>query len=284
MEEGRDEMRSIPLDELPQWSPWPARILGLEPWEAIERTPEKITEEYDSDKYAKCLEYVKRNQCSVVDVRNFERGNDLAKKICVSYRNELKEHTTYLAQCAMTDLIWESLGDTIENCANVVELGCGYGFNLEIISSRYPNPKYFGGEYSKNAVELAQSIHKHTVVEFDFLDPNSYSFLDNLDGPITVFTCHAIEQLPTVKPVLDALSKRKDKIKDVFHFEPSTYKTESAGLLGMLRRRYIELNGYNQDLLSEIVQRNDIEIVSHDLNVFGMNPLNPTSVVHWRFK
>ncbi len=48
-------MKRIPLDELPAWSPWPARLLGLEPWRIPNRTLAKIDAEYDREKYAQCL-------------------------------------------------------------------------------------------------------------------------------------------------------------------------------------------------------------------------------------
>jgi len=47
----------VNLNDLPRWSPWPARLLGISPWEAPDRTVEKVDAEYDKDKYAGCLAF-----------------------------------------------------------------------------------------------------------------------------------------------------------------------------------------------------------------------------------
>ena len=48
----------LDLQELPRWSSWPARLLGLEQWTTVERTTAKIEQEYNKEKYADCRKYV----------------------------------------------------------------------------------------------------------------------------------------------------------------------------------------------------------------------------------
>jgi hypothetical protein len=52
------EGRKISLKELPSWSPWPVRIVGLQQWSVPTRNLDKITAEYNNDKYAKLLYWV----------------------------------------------------------------------------------------------------------------------------------------------------------------------------------------------------------------------------------
>ena len=221
-------------------------------------------------------------------MKDFELGGDPFKQICVSYRDQLRIISVDDARRESCILRWQAMEESIESSRYVIELGCGYGYNLYALHDYHtPGPAYIGGEYSKNAVELAGTFTGKgvDVIEFNFLDPDSYKFLDDLDGPITIFTCHAIEQLSLNSVFLQALFERQDQIRDVFHFEP-IYGFESTTLLGMMRKRYTEINGYNRNLLFDLqaVWEDRIKIVSASLDMFGMNPLNPTSVIHWRFK
>ena len=54
-------MEPIPLSELPRFSPWPARLLGLEHWSPVDRRIEHVDAEYEQDKYARVLEFCERN-------------------------------------------------------------------------------------------------------------------------------------------------------------------------------------------------------------------------------
>ena len=277
-------MIAIHLQDLPKWSLWPARIMGIKPWEIRERTPEKITEEYDTDKYAKCLGYANASDCNMEELKRFELGDDSEKRICVSYGDDLCAITVDDARREMCILRRKAMEESLKTSRYVIELGCGYGYNLHVLQTCCTDyPAYIGGEYSGNAVELGSHFVGFDVIKFDFLDPDSYTFLDDLDGPITIFTCHAIEQLKTVTPVLDALTLRKDKIQDVFHFEPLN-GPRVPDLLNIMRQRYTELNGYNRDLIFQLDKRDDINVKVIQLNLFGMNPLNPTSIIHWRFR
>src|SRR5207253_5818239 len=86
----RAQLAPIPLDQLPQWSPWPARIAGLSPWSKPVRNLEKIEQEYDHDKFGRCLEFVRKNGAVDVDeLRCFEIGRPLEDTVCLSLGENL---------------------------------------------------------------------------------------------------------------------------------------------------------------------------------------------------
>jgi hypothetical protein len=120
------------------------------------------------------------------------------------------------------------------------------------------------GEYARNACELALRLWRHTpnieVGYFNFYDPLTYDVLERFEPPIVVFTAHAIEQLPRSTMVFDSLFRYRKKIQVVFHFEP-LYQVYDETLLGLMRRRYVEVNDYNRDRLSELQSRPYIRIV-----------------------
>ena len=278
----------VDLNDLSVWSAWPARLLGLAPWTIPSRTIKKIDQEYDKDKYARCLDYCIHAGKNITpeEVKQFEFGLNLARKECVSLGNNLYEVCLSEAKAEYYELLLDTVCGEVGKCQTVVELGCGYGYNLWMLKQHFPTKAFVGGEYSKNAVELGCRLFQHDskirVLQFNFFDDQSYKFLERVNPPIVVLTVHAIEQLQSSSPVLDALLRYRESIQTVFHFEP-VYHLHDETLLGLMRRRYAELNDYNTDLLPELQQRSYIRIIISQAEVFGLNPLNPTSVIQWEF-
>ncbi len=274
----------IGLSELPKWSPWPARLLGLSPWTPPVRTTEKVQQEYDCEKYGDCLLRLVETGCDPDAIKEAELGQKNTETICVSMGDNLHEMTLGEARARHYNLLLDTMREEIEQCQTVVELGCGYGYNLWWLSRHFQGKQFIGGEYSANAVKMAGKLYEQgasvRVLPFNFYDAD-YKILNGLDGPIVVFTSHAIEQLPDSSCFFDAIVKHKERISAVFHFEP-VYNLDGQSLLGLMRSRYAEVNDYNHDLMLQ-PQSYKVGTANIRLNVFGINPLNPTSVIQWEF-
>jgi SAM-dependent methyltransferase len=273
----------VPLDDLPRWSDWPARVLGLTEWTVRERTRAKVEAEYDADKYASCLAYLKDHPDSTPeDVRAFEFGED-DETICISRSGSLFSCSLARARELYIDLLVETMATAITAGGSVVELGCGYGYNLGRLAERFPGSEYRGGDYSANAVEIAQILYGNgedvVVQRFDFYE-TPYALLDGLPEPLTVFTSHSLEQVPAAGPVLDALVSAGSRIASVFHFEP-LHSPGDDSLLGLMRLRYDELNDYNRDLAQELRERPDVRVHRLQADALGLNPLHPVGIAHW---
>lgn len=281
---------SVALNDLPRYSPWPGRLLGPDAWKQVTRDREKVAAEYDRDKYARCLAFFDSTHPSpsIEDVRGAEFKGDVEHPTCASMGDELFLVPFMEAYDMYYDLVAGNVLPLIEEGTTVVELGCGYGYNLAMLQKRAKVSAVFrGGEYSQNAVALASKLfagqEKEIAVErFDFYDP-SYAILDSIQGPIVLFTAGAIEQIPDIANFFSVLPRYKDKIKAVIHCEP-VFELQGDDLLGLLRKKYLDVNDYNRNLLSELESRaGTIEIVRQERNVFGFNALNPASVIEWRF-
>jgi len=282
-------MKKIPLDELPRWSKWPARLLNQSEFAPAHRTAGKIEAEYNQDKYAKCLAEFHRleGHASPEQIKQFEFGQPPDQLLCVAMQDELYITSLLEARNAYYRLLVESLGRRLPEARSVVELGAGYGFNLWTLKQRFPDTRFAGGEFSQNAVHLSSLLNARlpvaqqwSLASFNFYEQDSYRWLGELPQPVIVFTSHAIEQCPSAALVLENLLGFRDRLIAVFHFEPVL---ELAGdtLLGLLRRRYAEANDYNRDLLTLIRGNPSIRLQAVRANVFGLNPLNATSVLEW---
>jgi hypothetical protein len=283
-------MKKIELNELSRWSPWPARLLNLSPFQQPNRTIEKVDREYDKDKYAKCLEqYVATgSKWSPEDVKRFEFGNEPEKEICVSLGQDLYALSMQDARDRYYQLLADTLRAHLDGVQTVVELGTGYGFNLWKLQQLFPGKKFMGGEYSQNAVKLAARLYagmpereQIRVFPFNFYEESSYQFIADTPSPALVFTSHAIEQCPSAERMIASLLKIKGRIQTVVHFEP-VCELHDDSLLGLLRRRYTALNDYNRDLLAQVKRHAEISLLSVRADVFGFNPLNPTSIIEWQ--
>lgn len=284
-------MREITLNDFPKYSKWAARLLTLRKFPRQARTIERIDRDYDKNKYAKCLRYYLENpKRSIIDVKKFEFLGDLYDKIhslriCISKKDRL-----FLTSYDKVMEIWEKLlFNTFEGSLNgeeiIIELGCGYGYNLSLLAKEFPSKTFLGGEYSVNAVTLANKLFKMhkkiSVTTFNYYD-SKWNMLEKLDRKAVIFTSHSIEQLPIAKSVLKNFIKYKTKIKEVIHLEPTFELYNESTFLGMMRKKYTFMNDHNRDIISSLKSLK-VKFIRLEPCVFGRNPLNPTSIIKWKF-
>jgi SAM-dependent methyltransferase len=246
-----------------------------------------VDAEYKADKYRTALDFaVGKPTRDPFAVRMFEFGHDADADWCFSRGNELFRSPLAEIQTVFDDFLVSKVLPAAAGSRTIIETGCGYGYNLDLLARAERSHAYAGGDFASTAVELAQHLFGKAgpprVEEFDYYS-NDYGLLAKAEGPVTVFTCHSIEQLPTAVPFLDALASHKKKIAGVVHLEP-IFEVHGESLLGRLRRAHAEALDYNRDLLSLLKGRADIVVHRVEPNVLGLNPLNPTSVIHWSFR
>lgn len=282
-------IKQITINELPEYSSWPARIFGLSDWKNVMRDISKVEKEYNKEKYGECLTLYDdaTKKPSIGQIKKFEY-RDFAGKVCVSLGKKLVVVKAEDALKEYYDMMLKTLLPEIKDGDAVLELGAGYGYNLDLLKKTCKKDcQFFGGEYSENAVVLGQKIFKDdknpiNIESFNFYDEN-YKIFDDIDRPIVLFTAHAIEQVPDISNMFKVLEKYKNKIKIVIHFEP-VYELHDETLLGMMRKAYANAVDYSKNLMSEIKKHSDIKIISVKPDVFGYNPLNSTSIIKWKFK
>src|SRR6266550_8807679 len=235
-------MREVPLNQFPHFTPWVHRLLGIEHFDSLDRSIEKVKSEYDQDKYLKCLEYYERfkGNISPEEVKKYEFGISEEDEVCISKGEQLYLASLREVRLAYYKTLTDTMHSQIQASDFVVELGCGYGFNLYMLSRIYPTIQFVGGEYSQNAVRLAESLFENSrninVEHFNFYD-SDYKIFQNLKGRFLVFTSHAIEQIPFAKQIITNL-RNNPVIQAVFHFEPTFELYRDTTLLGLMRKRY----------------------------------------------
>lgn len=279
-------IRKINIDELPKYTPWVTRLPGLEPFAKPVRNLAKIDAEYDKDKYAKLLSYYKENpDVSFADIRKEQSQREPKAMTYFSRKGELFLTSASNVYRLLDEVLVNVLAESISKSRIVVELGCGYGYNFSVLMNTFPGCVWLGGEYSKNAIELATHLFndcKNVFVSYFNWYDATWDIFDGFEEKAVVFTRHSIEQLPQAKSVMSTFAKYKDKISTVVHLEPVYELIDKDTTLGLMRQAYTLLNDYNTDLIS-ILKSMKVQILRVEEDLIGSNPLNPTSLVQWQF-
>ena len=250
---------------------WTKRILGLEKFQKT-RDINQVENEYNLDKYASLLKFDLPDM-EAYKTKEFELAGLGPESILpLSVGDELFTSSIDFTRNLFYTLIRSKVRQY--GSGAVCELGCGYGYNLT-----YLGKNAYGGEYAENAVKLAQKLGLD-VVPFNYYNEGDYSFIKN---DSTILTVHSIEQIPDASVIIENLSKHKDKINCVIHFEPSFVPSRTS-LLGLFRNKYIELCDYNRNLSDVLHSRRDVEILEYKTDIFGLQPLNSSNLIVWKFK
>ena len=276
---------TITIDQLPLYTPWPERLLGLVDFQFSPKTPYEVTREFDSDKWGKLLSIASESDAPSLESieREISAGDN---EICVAKQNHLQLMTYSDAEDELISLVIRVVQSHLPAAA-IVELGCGYGRFLLRIARTLHNVPTFGGEYASSGVELLRVLVatdglKTQAGWCDFRD----KLLTNLRIPpgAIIFTCYATHYIPILDMCfVESLISRKPKV--VVHIEPCIEHFCESNLLSALRRAYVVRNDYNQNLvtlLRDAEQRGMLQIEKEIKNVFGTNPLLPASIIQWR--
>jgi len=268
-------------DYLSTKSNWHRRFLYDENY-SVKRDVSFVNEEYDKERYAPLQSYLLQNPKSTVeDLKQLEfklLGMDQEYSHIYSIGEVIYRSPLYIFRAMYYEVIKKILKKYITG--RLCELGCGYGYNLDLLKyiSKGNLPPY-GGELSDSCISIAKQL-EISVSKFNFLIATDYKFI--MEGS-TIFTHHAVEQLPTANVFLDNLSLHKEKINEIILLEP-TYIEDRSTLLGGMRNKFNLAVDHNHDLLKLIHNRKDIDIINIETDFIGMHPLNSTNLIVFKFK
>jgi hypothetical protein len=98
-----------------------------------------------------------------------------------------------------------------------------------------------------------------------------------------IFTCYALMYVRDDMPrVIEHLASLRPRL--VVHLEPCYEHSLGGHLLDLMRRRYIEFNHYNTDLVSTLRgldAAGHIQVREEQPNLVGFHPLLTGSLITW---
>jgi hypothetical protein len=279
-------MKISSLDQLPKYSKWPARLLGLEPWDAKSKTPEEIEREFGREKWGTLLERFRANpDARLDDVDKWAAGD------ATSTLASVDEHIVEMTPEESHDAYIAYIADALEPhlpANGLVELGCGYGSVILGLARKaaFQDLKYFAADFTSTGPELARLIAGQESIPLTTgtvdLRTGKVAGMSIPEGSV-IFTAYAAQY---IEPITDAfvIGLISLRPKAVIHVEPVFEHCDPGTLLGLLRQRYIQANGYNRNLstiLHDHEARGSLEIIRDSVPGFGPNPLLAASVIAW---
>ncbi|UPW00775.1 class I SAM-dependent methyltransferase [Halorussus gelatinilyticus] len=286
-------MRELSLDDLPNHSPWPARLLDGGNGETDEQEAEyggTGVSDYD-EVYANLLGLVEANP--ETEFRELQRSaNHYAEEspVAISRAGDLFLVDVDEKQELQDEALVASLAGALDGGETVVSLGCGWGYELGVLAEAYPNCEFVGGDPAENGVALGRELFgdrdRIRVEPFDFRD-DEWDLLEDVlaerdADDVVLFTQGSLTALPSVRDVVrETLTKYADRVREGVHLEHVYELHSEESLLGLLRRAYTERRNYNDDLLASLQVAEGVEVTSATYDVVGGNPLHPLSEIRW---
>jgi len=281
--------KKITLNDLPNFSGWPLRLLGIEPWAVHRKTSTEIIREFEKEKWQPLLDKV-RKAPGIDSIEKVDRliSEDFKGQLACWMGNSLKLMSLPEFQRQYLNLIEKTLKPLMPAKA-IVEFGCGYGSIILNLARRkgFFKSCFMAADFVPSAAALTQEIARRQRVEittgFCDLGASRITDLPIPDGAI-IFTSYAVMYIPRLrKRFVQALSKFNPGA--VVHLEPCYEHFDPKTLLGLMRQRYVQLNDYNQNLLSLLQEQQrakKLKILMEKPLVMGNNALLPCSLLVWK--
>lgn len=275
------------INDLPLYSPWPARLLGIEPWRQRSKTPENVLHEYDVEKWGKILSSISEASVPATLAEIDEQEFSAVPSLLAWVRDEFRPMSYAEAHVLYMELVESVLREYVP-ASGIAELGSGYGTVILKLarSAEFAGVPFFAAEYTPSGREILRRLAEAdgTAIDIGHCDFAVSPVTDLVLPPgAVIFTSFATPYVPELPDsFVESLLALKPEV--VVHFEPC-YEHCDNSLFGLLRRRYIEVNDYNRNLctvLRTFEANNRITIEREEPVVFGSNPLLSASILAWR--
>lgn len=280
---------TVTLNDLPKFSPWPHRLLGLTPFEQKKKTHRELVREYEQEKWGKLLEMVQNAPQQVtlpwvLECVFSQRSEDEF----IIVKEECKLVPAQEGRALTLQVILSHLRHYLPS-HHIVELGAGFGNILIDIAQQkdFSGAEFYAGEFTQSGQKIIQILTKNQGIKCTTgnCDFNRDPIIDlSIPENAIIYTAMSAVCVPQLQDhFIDNLIQLKPKV--VVHFEPCYEALDSNTLLGALCQKYIEFNDYNRNLLSLIkryVDKGEVELIDVKPNVIGTNPLLPLTIISWR--
>lgn len=178
-----------------------------------------------------------------------------------------------------------------DDATTLAELGSGYGRNLLWFwcHGGRADLDMHAMEFTANGRACTERLFSFakganvSVDAFNYYEPDFSSLADD-DAPLAVFSCHSIEQIPTVPDdVITRLVALPRPVRCI-HMEPVGWQMPGAENRTGTSQAHADKHDYNRNLwqlLKRFEASGDIKIIRHEPEILGLNTSNGTSLIEW---
>jgi len=274
------------VDDIPKYTPWVNRILGIDPWSQKNRIPEGNSREFNIDKWGELYRWYSDNEYqNKINEVNEYWYRELDSTLMLE-RGKFDLEPVSIANTKYLDLVYKAI-IKYSPVSSVLELGAGFGnIIINIAKKLGDNIGIYAAEYTSNGRSLIKNIASNNNIDIavgscDFMTGEINGISVPADS--CIITSYASQYVPILDDkFIDSILKLRPKV--VIQFEPVYEHCDDGSLFGLLRKRYIEINDYNTNLLTLLKneeKKGTIYIIKERAIVFAVNPLLAISVVIW---
>ncbi len=278
-------MKEINFDDLVNFTNLPETISNSLDYEIKHKTKDEVLREFNHEKWFKILDEVKKDKTILLKdidqkMEEFEKLSPFyyKKKFYVGSGKQIfQKHI---------EIYKNTLDPFVKNASSIVELGAGYGSKILNLSNyeNYNKLPLYAGEFTENGCNVIRLLSKrmNKKIEVGHCDLKE-QIIDGIKVPKNsiIFTSYAAHYIENFKSnFIDFILELDPLI--VINFEPC-YENHSDSKYGSLCKRYIELNGYNLNLITVLKKANLNRKIHLDIsdNIIGSNPFLPISILKW---
>ena len=278
-------MKEINFNDLSNFSTLPETISNSSDEDIKYKTKDEVLREFDREKWLQILDEIKKDES--LTLKDIDcKIEEFEKSFPFFYKNKFYLGSGKQIFQKHIQIFKNALDPYIENASSLVELGAGYGSKILNLSNykNYNKLPLYAGEFTKNGCEaiklLSQRMNKEIEVGYCDLKEEIINGIKVPKNSIifTSYAAHYIENLSTT--FIDFILKMDPKI--IINFEPC-YENHSDTKYGLMCQRYIELNGYNLNMISVLEEANQNGKINLKIseNIIGSNPFLPISIIKW---
>ena len=194
---------------------------------------------------------------------------------------------SFLAPESMQSRVFQTIhAETVTQLdpQSILEVGCGQGFHLKLLSSLFPQKKFYGIDQSVSGINFANQKIKNLKLTKDITYPLGYNYLDNNGDNLSyevqdakklkfdnnsidfIYTNLALEQMDNIKFEVLSEIKRVSK-KYVLLIEPfKNLNNTGAKFFHHRSKKYFSLN-YNELEDANFKILNIIDKIPHKISL-----------------
>jgi len=278
----------VKFNDLPKYSLWSKRMLGLLNWSRIERSEGELKREFENEQYFPLYQQLLADE-TVKDVNCLTSKFYQLSDLCYTMKGNFRvlPFTDAMRLGTLWILHYLSKFADLENTSAIVDIGAGAGqVILQIaLSNMFNNTSFYALERMQSAREIIKiiSYRNNCKINVDNCDIMSKTIAKNIPEKAILYTSYVLTYaLNTQKDTIESFCDLKPAL--VFNFEPFASFCDQNTLYGELCAKYLEINKYNTSFDIELYKRNGktIDIIYKEGNIFGDNPYLPASLIVWK--
>lgn len=274
---------TLDLNQLPLLTDRPKKLINAS--EAILHTKnsKQIYREYETDKWATVFERIEKKRFSVddVDAMQFSGTQDIP----FSLGDTLYVAPPLATRVELASLLADKILELRQFGDPIVELGAGTGSIIVRLTKdqRFADATFHAGDFSPSSLKIISYLANVEGVKIstEIYDFDSAQATFSAPPNSIILTSFSIAYMQKLEwPFWERLMQLTPRA--ILVAEPIYQYFSEQTLLGLLRKRYYEMNGYNSNILPSIQQASRagiLRIGDIQENVIGINPLCPVSMI-----